>query len=109
MPETFAGLPFSGAIDVSRHASYKGAEAAKDRALPQLVLYLALLHGRWPDGFTDAEAADRLGIERSSINARRAPLVRAGIVESFGSRPGNYALDNVVWRFRVPAEREGTQ
>lgn len=107
MPHTDAGLPFSGSSPLSRHTSYQGAEDAKARALPQLVVYLALLKSVYPDGMTDAEAAERMGVERTSINARRKPLHQAGLVESYGTRErvssGN---PNTVWRLALPATRE---
>ena len=105
MPHTDSGLPFSGAIDVSRHHSFKGAEAAKERALPQVLRYLELLMHQYPDGYTDVEAAELLGVERSTINARRGECTKAGLIQAHGARPGKYDCDNVVWRFKVPAER----
>ena len=66
------------------------------RALPQTVRYMAALqaHG----GLTDAEAARVLGLERSSVNARRAPLVKAGLVVANGFRLGPTGrIRNVVW------------
>lgn len=106
MPHTAAGLPFSGSTPISRHTSHQGAEDAKVRALPQSILYLRLLHDRYPDGLTDAEAADLLAIERSSINARRAPLVQAGLVETCGTRPRVESdLPNTIWRLRLPKGR----
>lgn len=97
MPHTDAGLPFSGTTPLSRHTSFQGAEDAQARALPQTVRYLAAL--RQHGGLTDAEAAKVLQLERSSINARRAPLVKAGIVVPDGTRPGPTGkVKNVVWR-----------
>lgn len=89
-------LPYGGTSPHAAHASRAGAEDAAPRALSQTVRYLAAL--RTYGGLTDAEAAQRLGLERSSINARRAPLVRAGIVRSNGFRPGPTGkIKNVVW------------
>jgi hypothetical protein len=104
VPTTDAGLPFSGATQLSRFTSHAGAEGAKKRALPQVVRYLQLLHARYPDGLTDAEAADLMAIERSSINARRAPLVEAGLVETYGSRERvSTEIPNTIWRLRLPS------
>lgn len=97
MPHTDVGLPFSGSTPLSRHCSHQGAEDAKERALSQTIRYQALLreHG----GLTDAEAAKLLDVERTSINARRAPLVKAGLVVADGTRPGPTGkILNVVWR-----------
>ena len=98
MPWTECDLPFSGITDQSRHASRLGADDAKDRAATQQVRYLELLkiHG---GGLTDAEAAKLMQIERTSINARRAPLVKAGIVVADGYRSGPTGrVKNTVWR-----------
>jgi hypothetical protein len=100
MSHTISGLPFSGNVPLSRHTSYQGAEDAKSRALPQTVRYLELLKARYPDGYTDAEAAVRLGLERTSINARRAPCVEAGLVEACGTRERDETGNrNTVWRW----------
>lgn len=98
---TDSGLPFSGAIQQSRHASYQGAEAAKDRAPSQVLRYLALLAQRYPDGLTDQEAADLLGLERSTINARRGQAMAADLIRADGSRPGKYDCDNTVWTLAI--------
>jgi hypothetical protein len=106
MPWTEAGLPLQGATPISRHTSHQGALAANERAMPQTVRYLQLLHARYPDGYTDAEAAMILEVERSSINARRAPLVQAGLVEDCGTRArASSDLPNVIWRLRLPRAR----
>jgi predicted ArsR family transcriptional regulator len=104
MPNTDAGLPFSGSSPLARHTSHQGADDAKARALPQVVVYLALLKQAYPDGYTDAEAAARMGVERTSINARRKPLEQAGLVESHGTRErASSGNPNVVWRLAAPA------
>lgn len=98
MPHTDAGLPFEGITPLSRFTSHQGAEDAMDRALPQTVRYLALLKLH-RGGLTDAEAAKLLRLERTSVNARRAPLVKAGIVVADGTRPGPTGrVKNTVWR-----------
>lgn len=90
-------LPFGGSTPQAAHASRAGAEDAAPRALNQTVRYLALLKSR-PQGCTDAEAAHLLGLERTSINARRRPLVKAGLVYSDGFRPGDTGIKNTVWK-----------
>jgi hypothetical protein len=99
MPHLHEGqLPFSGSTQQSRHASRAGAEDAAPRALSQSIRYLSLLKMR-PQGCTDAEAADLLGLERSSINARRVPLVKAGLVVADGFRLGPTGkIKNTVWK-----------
>lgn len=97
MPYIEGALPFSGITSQSRHASHAGAENAAPRALSQTVRYLQTLKAR-PHGLTDAEAADLLGLQRSSINARRVPLVKAGLVVPDGFREGTSGVKNTVWK-----------
>jgi hypothetical protein len=100
MPYIDAGLPFSGTVPLSRHTSRAGADDAAPRALSQTVRYLRLLKDR-PHGLTDAQAAQQLGIERSSVNARRAVLVKADLVFAAGTRLGPTGkVHNVVWKAR---------
>jgi hypothetical protein len=100
MPWLEGALPFSGSVPQSAHASRAGAEDAAPRALSQTVRYLAQLKGH-RDGLTDAEAAKLLGLERSSINARRVPLVKAGLVYADGFRPGPTGkVKNTIWKAR---------
>ena len=76
---TDQGLPFAASLSpLAAHTSYQGAQAAAGRAENQTLRLLELYARRGPT--TDAEAAAVLAIERSSINARRAPLCRRGIV-----------------------------
>lgn len=88
-------LPFQGSTPQSAHTSRAGAEDAAPRALSQTVKYLAILKAY--GGTTDREAADLMGIERTSVNARRRPLVTAGIVVPKGFRQGPTGVKNVVW------------
>ena len=99
MPYTDSNLPFSGSVPQSRHASRAGAEDAAPRALPQTVRYLRALKDR-PAGLTDAEAAVVLGLLRSTINARRRPLVKAELVYADGFRDGAFGVKNTVWKAR---------
>lgn len=94
-------LPFSGATPQSRHASYLGARDAQGRAPRQSERYLALLQEH-PDGLTDWEAAARLGVERTTINARRMELVKMGKVYSDGFRKNETSgIRNTVWKARA--------
>jgi hypothetical protein len=99
MPYTDAHLPFSGSTVQSRHASHAGATHAKHRAEPQTIRYLRVLKDH-PDGLTDREAAHLLGLERSTINARRVPLVKADLVYADGFRSGDSGVRNTVWKSR---------
>jgi hypothetical protein len=92
-------IPYDGITPQSAHASRQGAEDASARALGQTVRYLGLLKAKGAFGLTDAEAAKLLKIERSSVNARRVPLVKAGVVIADGFRMGPTGkIRNTVWR-----------
>jgi hypothetical protein len=97
MPWIEEVLPFSGSTPQSRHTSRAGAENAAPRALNQTLKYMAALKAR-PNGLTDFEAAEVLGIERTSVNARRRPLVKAGLVVTGGFRRGPTGIKNVIWK-----------
>lgn len=94
---TQTDLPYSGVTSQSRHASYTGAVDAQPRAASQIVRYLQLLKSH-PQGCTDREAAEALGLERTSINARRAMLVKAQLVYPDGFRAGSTGAKNTVWK-----------
>lgn len=99
MPYLEQQLPWQGVTPQSRHTSREGAENAAPRAMTQAIRYLALLKDRPEHGLTDSEAAALLGIERSSVNARRVPLVKAGLVyASSETRLGPTGVRNVVWK-----------
>lgn len=99
MPWIESSLPFSGSTPQSAHASRSGAEDAAPRALSQTVRYLSALKAR-AHGLTDLEAKDLLNVDRSTINARRRPLVKAGLVFADGHRPGPTGNKNTVWKAR---------
>lgn len=95
-------LPFQGAEPVSRHCSHAGALAASERVGRQCVALLAAyaLHGP----LTDAEAAMHLGVERSTINARRAELIRRRLVEAHGTRKNPATgISNTSWGLTAAA------
>lgn len=94
---TDSGLPFSGSCPQSKHASHAGAEQAQPRGVSQTIRYMQALKDRPMHGMTDREASNVLGLERSTINARRVPLVKAGLVKSEGFRPGASGIKNCVW------------
>lgn len=99
MPYLEQQLPWQGLTPQSRQASRSGAANAAPRALNQTVRYLQALKDRPQHGLTDAEAAVVLGVERTSINARRVPLVKAGLVyASSETRLGRTGVKNVVWK-----------
>jgi hypothetical protein len=97
----YAGdLPFSGSVALSRHTSYLGAQNAQPRACRQARLYLFLLDARGAEGLTDFEAARLLGLERTTINARRVPLTNGDQpwVGTVKTRPGPTGVKNAVWQ-----------
>lgn len=92
-------IPYDGITPQSRHTSRLGAEDAAVRALTQTHKYLRALQQTGSFGLTDAEAAAILKIERTSVNARRVPLVKAGVVVPGGYRMGpTKKIRNVAWR-----------
>jgi predicted ArsR family transcriptional regulator len=104
--QTPAGLPFSGSSLIAAHASHQGAEDAKKRAPQQLVVYLKLLWLAYPDGLTDAEAAEQMQVERSTVNARRGQLVGMDLLETYGRRTRESSGNpNTVYRLKLPAGR----
>lgn len=77
-------LPFQGSEPLARHCSHQGAVQAAERAGRQAVAILALYAAQGP--LTDAEVAEALGIQRSSVNARRAALMKLRLVRSWGTK-----------------------
>lgn len=89
-------LPFQGAEPLARHCSHQGAVAASERVGRQCVELLSAyaLHGP----LTDAEAAKHLGVERSTINARRAELKARGLVSAHGTKKNETTgISNTTW------------
>lgn len=93
-------LPLSGSVPISRHCSALGAIAAQPRACRQARAYLMLLRERGDDGLTDYESAILLGLERSTINARRGSVSQGDepwVIASGRTRPGPTGIRNTVW------------
>jgi hypothetical protein len=90
----------------ARHASRKGAEDAANRAENQTARLIAL-YQQYPDGLTDWRAAELLGIERTSVNARRSPLVKAGVVVANGFVKDEHS-DVANTRWQLAAMRNGS-
>jgi len=99
VPYTKGSLPFNGSTPLSRHTSHLGALDASERALTQTVAYLHLI--KVHAGLTDWDAARLMRVERTSITARRAPLVKAGLVVAEGTKPGPTGIRNVVWKLAL--------
>lgn len=92
----------------ARHASRKGAESVAGRAETQTARYIALLQA-YPDGLTDWRAAELLGVERTSVNARRSPLVKAGVVVPNGFHRDDHSdVANTRWQLVAMRKKEPT-
>jgi len=94
--ETFS-LPFSGSVTLSRHCSHQGAVGASERVGRQCLALLTAYRERGP--LTDAAAAQMLGVERTTICARRNELKRRGLVQAVDTVKGDYGVNNVRWGF----------
>lgn len=96
MAWTDTDLPFADSPSpIAGQCSYQGAQAAVGRAETQTLRLLELYAKRGPT--TDADAALALGIERSTINARRGALCRRGIVTAKGAVIGRCGVRNTTW------------
>ena len=91
-------LPYSGITAISRHCSAEGARSALRRSAGQTARYLRLLARQGARGCTDYEAAAILGVERTSINARRSVLcqLEPPWVVPVGTRPGPTGVRNTA-------------
>lgn len=79
MAWTDCELPFAESPSpIAAQASFAGAQDAAHRSQTQTLRLLELYAKRGPT--TDWDAAKMLDIERSTVNARRVPLCRRGIV-----------------------------
>jgi hypothetical protein len=109
---TQAGLDFSNPVPgayakrgsvQARHASRKGAEDAANRCENQTARLLALYQS-YPDGLTDWQAAKLLGVERTTVNARRAPLTKTDppvVVANGHFNDGHSRIPNTRWALRA--------
>lgn len=97
---TQSQLLFSGSTPLSRHCSAQGALDAQPRVCRQTRRYLFLLHARGLHGLTDWEASVLMGVERTTVNARRNPLTKGDQpwVTTTETRPGPTGrVKNAVW------------
>lgn len=73
-------------------ASRAGARAAQPTAASQAGRLLALYRAKGPQ--TDHEARKALRLPLSTINARRASLIKRGLVKACGTKPGPWGVPN---------------
>lgn len=92
-------LPFSGSTPLAAHCSWLGAEDAKARSGKQTAALLGLYEQHGP--LTDAEAARRLGVERTTVNARRNELVRRGLVVAVDTVKAATGIRNTRWGLKL--------
>lgn len=76
--------PFTGSSPRTRHSSHQGAQNASERVGRQMLALLTIY--RQHGSQTDAEAAEKSGLMRTSIIPRRRELMRLGLVVEVGSR-----------------------
>src|SRR5678816_3276416 len=88
-------LPFSGSVTLSRHSSYQGAVSASERVGRQCLALISAYKDHGP--LTDAQAAQVLGVERTTINARRAELRKRGLVQAIDTIKGEHGVSNTRW------------
>lgn len=80
---------------LARHASWLGAISGQERVGRQCLALLQLYRDEGP--LTDREAAKRLGVERTTINARRGELVKRGWVVAVDLVETETGVKNTRW------------
>lgn len=68
----------------SRHASAEGAKSVSERIGRQMVVLMTAYKQHGP--LTDAEAAEKTSIQRSTIIPRRHELMKRGLVVEVGHK-----------------------
>lgn len=101
-PPVLPGLfdpPIASALSpLARHCSALGAQDAAKVSDRQSLALLSLYQTRGP--LTDQEAADALGLQRNSINARRNSLIKLKLVDERpkGTRKNEVTgISNATW------------
>src|SRR3990167_9110679 len=82
----------------SSSTSIAGAEHAKYRAGGQVAKVYEAIRDCGEHGATDAELAAALGLERSTICARRFLLLARGLIVKAGTRASQWGIQNRVYR-----------
>lgn len=99
MPFTDSGLPFSGSIAVTRHASWTGAEAAAQHRAGKTQRYLQLLreHGK----LSDHAVAALTGWGLSSVNSIRSGVSELVIADGYDTaQVGSRITRRTQWRLK---------
>lgn len=101
-------LPFGGVEPVPRHCSYAGAKDASERVGRQCLALLTAYATHGP--LTDREAATALGLERTTINARRNELRRRQLVRVCGTVKNTATgVRNTRWGLTTAGEARADQ
>lgn len=93
-PEPSAPYAISSTPEATA-CSKAGAQHAASRIEPQCQKLLDLYRQQGP--LTDRRAAELMGIERTTVNARRAQLVKDGKVIFYDAVPGTCGVRNTRW------------
>jgi len=93
-PDAFS-LPFHGVTTISARCSREGAVAASERVARQCLRLLTAYAQRGP--MNDREMAAFLGLERTTVNARRNELVKRALVMPYGKRKAETGINNTQW------------
>jgi predicted ArsR family transcriptional regulator len=88
-------LPFQGSTPLSHHCSYEGARDASERVGRQCVELLTAYKERGP--LTDRQAAAVLGVDNTTICARRNELFKRKLVVAVDSVIGERGRPNTRW------------
>jgi len=97
-------LPVSGSCEASRYSSQLGAQKAAATRGEDTRRYLEFL--ATAGMATDENAADQLGLRRSSICSIRNAVMRARRVIACGHRMGGAGVNITLWRLTTREERE---
>lgn len=93
---SLVGRPVARATDPG--TSWAAARDAEPNAGTHRARVLRELREVYPEGLTDYELADRLGLQQNSAGKRRGELRDAGFVEDSGrTRPAPSGSRAIVW------------
>lgn len=92
-------IDFTGITPISRSNSLSGATVAICRASSQKARILVRLLEHGPQ--TDTEVALALGLPEARISARRAPMVKDGLIAALDSVKGPSGASCTRWELSV--------